>query len=68
MRLETLVAHFQTRTLPCQNWTHHAHLGVTLWTLRRFSPEESLERLRREITAYNESCGVVNGPFSGYSG
>lgn len=72
MRLETLenlesvVAHFQAHTLPRENWNHRAHLGLALWTLRRFSFDESLEWLRREITDYNESVGIHNGPFSGY--
>ena len=65
-RLENLIAHFEARTLPRQKWTHRAHLGLALWTLQHFSPNEALEYLRREIPAYNESIGVINGPFSGY--
>lgn len=64
--LETLVAHFEARTLPREAWTHRAHLGLALWTLQRFSPEDSLEFLRREISDYNQEIGVINGPFSGY--
>ncbi len=66
MTLETLVAQFHQQSLPREAWTHRAHLGVALWTMQHFPFDQALERLRREIKAYNESVGVVNGPFSGY--
>jgi hypothetical protein len=66
MDLETLVAQFHDHTLPRESWSHHAHLGLALWALKRFEFEAALAHLQVEITAYNRSVGVENGPFSGF--
>ncbi|HEX8464618.1 MAG TPA: hypothetical protein VF627_08370 [Abditibacterium sp.] len=66
MTLETLIHQFHARTLPREAWNHRAHLGVALWTLRRFPIEAALQELRVGIVVYNASGGVESGPFSGY--
>lgn len=64
--IEKLVEAFNSRTLPKQEWTHHAHLKVGLWYLLHYSPNESLARLRRGIKQYNVACGVENTETQGY--
>jgi hypothetical protein len=64
--LATRVEQFQARTLPHEQWNHEAHLCIALWTLHHFEWDEAIFRLRQEISSYNESIGVHNGPFSGY--
>ena len=64
--IEKLVAAFNSRTLPKQEWTHHAHLKVGLWYLLHYSPNESLVRLRQGIKQYNVACGVENTDTQGY--
>lgn len=63
---DALARAFLNRSLPKAAWTHAAHLQVALWHLRRYTPEQTLTRLREAIRAYNEATGVVNGPDSGY--
>jgi hypothetical protein len=57
---------FQERTLPKQRWTHHAHLAGALWYLERWPPPEALQRIRRDIRAYNEAVGGINSDDAGY--
>ena len=64
--IERLVEAFKSRSLPKAEWTHHAHLKVGLWYLLHYSPDESLERLRRDIKRYNIACGVKNTKNQGY--
>lgn len=64
--IENLVEAFLAGTLPKQKWTHEAHLKVGLWHLLRYSPAESLQRLRCGIKQYNVICGVANTDTQGY--
>lgn len=61
-----VVEKFLSRTLPKQEWTHEAHLRVGLWHLLRYSPPESMARLRQSIKKYNIACGVENTDSQGY--
>lgn len=63
---ESLVAAFLDRSLPKPQWTHHAHLRVGLWHVRRFGAEEAARRLRERIRAYNEAVGTANTDTTGY--
>lgn len=63
---DALAKQFCEGTLSKLEWTHHAHLGVGLWFLLRYSPEETLERLRQGIRHYNQISGVENTSDSGY--
>jgi hypothetical protein len=54
------------RTLPRSDWTHEAHLAVTLWLLAErpdILPERDLPGI---IRGYNESVGGVNSDTEGY--
>lgn len=65
--LPELVAAFEQATLPRDEWTHQAHLAVTLWYYdRERDSERVLERMRVGIHHYNAATGVVDGPMSGY--
>ncbi len=64
--IERIAKRFLDRTLPCEEWTHEAHLRVGLWHVLRFGPQEALERLRNGIRAYNAVCGIANTATSGY--
>jgi hypothetical protein len=63
---DRLVESFRSCTLPKDEWTHHAHLRVGLWHLVRYSPSESLYRLRQNIMKYNIACGIENTDSQGY--
>lgn len=65
-RLDALARRFLDRSLPRTEWTHEAHLRVGLWHLLRYTPEESLDRLRTGIREYNEAVGVRNTATGGY--
>jgi hypothetical protein len=54
------------RTLPKDEWTHHAHLRAGLWHVREHGPVTALALLRSRIAAYNESVGTANTDTSGY--
>ena len=63
---EQFIAAFESLTLPKPRWTHHAHLAVALWYLRRETPEQALLIVRRNIRAYNTAVGTVNDDHNGY--
>ncbi len=64
--IERVVCCFGDCTLPCEEWTHAAHLTVGLWYARQYPPEEALDRIRSGIKRYNVACGGENTDFSGY--
>ena len=64
--VEHFVAQFKDCTLPCERWTHHAHLTVGLWYVLHYSPDAALNLLRDGIKAYNTACGVPNSATRGY--
>lgn len=61
-----LVAGFEDGTLPCEEWTHAAHLTVALWYLVHYPADEAVRRIRDGIKHYNAAVGVVSTPTSGY--
>jgi len=63
---EALVRAFVDRTLPREQWTHHAHLRVGLWHVLAFGEAEAVNRLRERIRGYNETVGTANTDASGY--
>ena len=54
------------RTLPKNEWTHHAHLRAGLWHVHQLGPFVALDLLRARISKYNESVGTANTDSSGY--
>jgi hypothetical protein len=64
--IERLVSRFRDCTLPCAEWTHHAHLVVGLWHARAYPSDEALRRVREGIKRYNGACGKENSATSGY--
>ena len=64
--MEELVARFSGCTLPKGEWTHHAHLTVGLWHIRRYGAEDALARLRAGIRRLNDSHGTPNSATRGY--
>ncbi len=63
---EEIVNGFLSQSLEAKQWTHEAHLRVALWHAIRFTPEESLTKLRYGIKRFNESIDVANTNISGY--
>ena len=61
-----LVEQFEARTLPEQQWTHHAHLTVAAWYLYHFDVDSATCLLRSGIITYNTAVGGKNTPTSGY--
>jgi hypothetical protein len=64
--IEQVVTAFSECTLPCDQWTHRAHLTVGLWYAREYPPDEALDRVRAAIKRYNARCGIVDSPTRGY--
>ena len=58
--IERLVQRFDACKLPCDEWTHAAHLTVGLWKAREFPPGEALDRVRAGIVRYNANCVATN--------
>jgi hypothetical protein len=65
-QIERIVARFLDCTLPCEEWTHVAHLTVGLWLTRDHAPAQALDHVRRGIRAYNVVCKVPTTPTRGY--
>jgi hypothetical protein len=65
-RLEALLAAFLDRTLPAEQWTHHAHLLVGTMLARRMPQAELLPFLRKAISGYNVASGGQNTDSAGY--
>jgi hypothetical protein len=63
---ESLSKAFIHCRLPCEEWTHEAHLSVGLWHCLQYSPSEALNLLRERIKRYNVACGGVNTASQGY--
>lgn len=61
-QVERVVRGFDACTLPCDEWTHAAHLTVGLWYARAYPPDEALDRVRAGIQRYNAACVPVDGP------
>ncbi len=64
--LENLAARFASATIPKTEWTHRTHLAVGMWHVRRYGPEEALERLRTGIRRLNDAHGTPNSDTHGY--
>lgn len=63
----SIAAKFENKTLPRQEWTHHAHIAVALVHLHHYKTvEQTLPVLRERIKAYNLSVGTANTDHSGY--
>ena len=58
-----LVAAFEDRTLPIENWTHRAHLAVGASYARSMSRSDALQQLRERIQIYN----LANNNPTGYN-
>lgn len=65
--IKTIVANFQNKTLPKEQWTHSAHIAVAFFQLDNLkSFEKTLNYLRKQIKEYNISVGTENNDTSGY--
>jgi hypothetical protein len=56
--IEQVVRQFVDCTLPCEEWTHAAHLTVGLWHSRQYPSREALDRVRAGIIRYNQVCAA----------
>lgn len=64
--IERLVASFLDCSLPCDEWTHEAHLTVGLWHVCRYHADEALDHVRAAIVRYNGRCNVPSTTARGY--
>jgi hypothetical protein len=64
--IEELVQFFEDCTLPHSQWTHRAHLIVTLWYLSHWSGREALVRIRAGIKRFNAAHGIKATRSGGY--
>jgi hypothetical protein len=64
--IEVFVAQFRDCTLPCERWSHRAHLVVGLWFCLHYNDDDTLDLLRDHIQRYNTACGVPNSTTRGY--
>jgi len=61
-----LVERFEDRTLPRDQWSHRAHLTVTLWYMAHFDDIEASSRMIDGIRAYHHARGIRQTPAGGY--
>src|SRR3712207_4251172 len=61
-----LVRGFDDCSLPCERWTHAAHLTVALWYLLEYDWPEAVARVRSGIKRLNAAHGVVTTRERGY--
>lgn len=66
MEYSRFVDSMVARTFPRERWGHQAHLAIGLWHVLRYSPTDSLLRLRGIIESYQEALGISNGRVRGY--
>ena len=64
--IESLIAAFESWTLPRSEWDHRAHLTVALWYLTRYSEAEATNLIRDRIQHYNKVNGIQTTNDSGY--
>ena len=62
--LQSLVSSFENGTWPIGGWRHSHHLAVAACYV--LDGPDALDRLRRNIPAYNVAQGGQNTPDSGY--
>lgn len=61
-----MLAQFESRTLPFDQWTHRMHVKVAYTYLCDHPLEEAIDRMRAGIKAYNAANDVPETPTSGY--
>ena len=64
--IELLVQDFISKTLPKEQWTHHAHLTTAIWHLKNYDVDEATCLLKSGIISYNLSVGGINTGSAGY--
>ena len=64
--IQSLIEQFIARTLPKNEWTHEAHLIMSIWHNLKYGEERALELISRRIYNYNETIGTDNSETSGY--
>ena len=64
--IRELVSQFESCALPCERWTHRAHLTIALWYLLRYEELEATRVVRRNIRRYNLAHGIKETPTGGY--
>jgi hypothetical protein len=64
--IERFIQTFENCTLPRDEWSHPAHLIVTLWYLTHYSQIEATNCLINRIQNYNNAIGIKTTKDSGY--
>lgn len=64
--LRDFVAQWESHTLPKEQWTHGAHVGVCAYYTVQHGPAEALRRMRAGIPSYNLAVGGQNTADAGY--
>jgi hypothetical protein len=65
--IRSIASQFENKTLPKQEWTHHAHIAVALVHIYHYKTvEQTLPVMRERIKAYNLAVGTENTDHSGY--
>lgn len=60
------IDHFESGTLPKEDWHHAEHVAVAFWYLHRFDTDEAIAKIRMGIQRLNENHGVPQTETSGY--
>lgn len=64
--IENLVRAFKECKLPRSEWTHDAHLTVSLWYLFHYSEAAATHCIRTGIQRYNAAHGIETTSTGGY--
>lgn len=65
-KIQSLVERFIAKTLPKDEWTHEAHLVMSIWHTLKYQEDRALELISRRIFNYNEAVGTKNSETEGY--
>jgi hypothetical protein len=65
-KIKNLIRSFENCTLPRREWTHSAHLIVTLWYVTHYPETEVVKLVREGIKKYNAAQGIKTTQYSGY--
>jgi hypothetical protein len=63
---DNFIAAFEEGSLPKERWTHGAHIFTGACYVHAFGEEAAIDRMRRNVSAYNLAVGGQNTATSGY--
>lgn len=66
IEIKSLITKFKSLQLPKNEWTHEAHLVVSIWYCSKHNFEQSLKLVKSYIRNYNAFVGIQNNDKGRY--